>query len=504
MPARIASLTGMSSHLRIRAFCRRIARGVASSSASSHSATAASSSASGTTRSTRPQRAASSASYTSPSSSSWRVRPQPTRPGSRAASTTDGMPRRTSGMPKRADAAAIRRSQAATSSSPAPSVKPWMRAITGTGRRRTASQQRCTRVMNARPPPGSVIAPISSMSAPPTKAFGPAPVRTTARSASSAASCSNTATKASITAAFMVFRRRSLSIVTRATRPPSPLCSNSSLTRRASPETIVHSRSCATPVRQGRPARAPLPESPCRSVAPRRPGAPEAIYHGPQRQSPTAIEGSDMNDALHTIAPERIREHVGEAEWSARVQLAAVYRLLHRYGMTDLIYNHATLRVPGSDHILINAYGYLYNEVCASNLLKIDLEGRVVLAPEDPNGYGVNVAGYVIHSAIHRARPDVHCVIHTHTRAGMAVSAMADGLLPLTQTAMRFHGRIGYHEYESVAIDLDEQDRLVADLGHHDAMILRNHGLLAVGPSAAQAFNTMYWLEMACRAQVDA
>ena len=211
-----------------------------------------------------------------------------------------------------------------------------------------------------------------------------------------------------------------------------------------------------------------------------------------------------MNDALHTIAPQRVREHVGEAEWAARVQLAAVYRLLHRYGMTDLIYNHATLRVPDSEHILINAYGYLYNEVCASNLLKIDLEGRVVLAPEDPHGSGVNVAGYVIHSAVHRARPDVHCVIHTHTRAGMAVSAMADGLLPLTQTAMRFHGRIGYHDYESVAIDLDEQARLVADLGSHDAMILRNHGLLAVGPSAAQAFNTMYWLEMACKAQVDA
>ncbi|MFA7504933.1 MAG: class II aldolase/adducin family protein [Burkholderiaceae bacterium] len=211
-----------------------------------------------------------------------------------------------------------------------------------------------------------------------------------------------------------------------------------------------------------------------------------------------------MNDALHTIAPDRIREHVGETEWAARVRLAAVYRLLHRYGMTDLIYNHATLRVPDTEHILINAYGYLYNEVCASNLLKIDLDGRVVLAPDDPHGYGINVAGYVIHSAVHEARRDVDCVIHTHTRAGMAVSAMADGLLPLTQTAMRFHGRIGYHDYESVAIDVDEQARLLADLGGHDAMILRNHGLLAVGPSAAQAFNTMYWLEMACKAQVDA
>jgi len=211
-----------------------------------------------------------------------------------------------------------------------------------------------------------------------------------------------------------------------------------------------------------------------------------------------------MNAPLRTIDADRIRAEVGEAEWGARVALAAVYRLLHRYAMTDLIYNHVTLRVPGTEHVLINAYGYLYNEIRASNLLKIDLEGRVVLAPESVHDYGVNQAGYVIHSAVHRARPDVGCVIHTHTRAGMAVSAMADGLLPLTQTSMRFHGRIGYHDYESVAIDLDEQQRLVADLGNHDAMVLRNHGLLAVGPTAAQAFNTMYWLEMACRAQVDA
>src|SRR5690606_30480674 len=152
----------------------------------------------------------------------------------------------------------------------------------------------------------------------------------------------------------------------------------------------------------------------------------DAFWRGWQRDGAAAPERpKTMNDALHTIAPQRVREHVGEAEWAARVQLAAVYRLLHRYGMTDLIYNHATLRVPDSEHILINAYGYLYNEVCASNLLEIDLEGRVVPAPEDPHGYGVNVAGYVIHSAVHRARPDVHCVIHTHTRAGMAVSAMA-------------------------------------------------------------------------------
>ena len=208
--------------------------------------------------------------------------------------------------------------------------------------------------------------------------------------------------------------------------------------------------------------------------------------------------------AIDTVATTDVRKRVSEAEWQARVELAACYRLLDRYGMTDLVYNHATARVPGTEHILINAYGYLYREVKASNLVKIDLDGAVVLAPANEHGYGINQAGHVIHSAVHRARGDVACVIHTHTRAGMAVSAMAEGLLPLTQTAMRFYGRCAYHDYESVAIDLDEQSRLVADLGTNDVMILRNHGLLAAGASVAEAFNAMYWLEMACRAQVDA
>ncbi len=194
---------------------------------------------------------------------------------------------------------------------------------------------------------------------------------------------------------------------------------------------------------------------------------------------------------------------MSEQEWQTRVELAACYRLVAHYGMTDLIYNHITARIPGTDeHLLINGYGFLYEEITASNLITIDLEGNVL---RNPNAtYGINEAGYVIHSAVHAARPDVQCVIHTHTRAGMAVSAMECGLLPLTQSAMRFGNSVSYHDYESVALDLDERARLAKDLGQSNAMILRNHGLLTTGPSVAQAFNTMYWLEIACKGQVDA
>ena len=190
-----------------------------------------------------------------------------------------------------------------------------------------------------------------------------------------------------------------------------------------------------------------------------------------------------------------------DAEWQTRVDLAACYRLIAHYGMSDLVYNHATARIPGTEHFLINAYGLLYHEVTASSLVTIDLDGRVVR--QGSTDLDVNRAGYVIHSAIHRARHDVDCVIHTHTRAGMAVSSMACGLLPLTQSAMRFHD-IAYHDYEGPAVDLAEQARLVHDLGSANAMVLRNHGLLVAGATVAQAFNALYWLEMACRAQVDA
>lgn len=198
-----------------------------------------------------------------------------------------------------------------------------------------------------------------------------------------------------------------------------------------------------------------------------------------------------------------VRSTVSDAEWQARVDLAACYRLLALYGMTDLIYNHVTLRVPDHpEHFLINAYGMLYEEITASSLYKIDLEGNVILRPD--NDFELNETGYVIHSAIHGARHDVACIIHTHTPSGMAVSAMECGLLPLTQTALRFHDDLAYHDYEGLALILDERDRLVRDLGSCNSMILRNHGLLTCGRSAAQALNLMYFLERACEAQVRA
>lgn len=197
-----------------------------------------------------------------------------------------------------------------------------------------------------------------------------------------------------------------------------------------------------------------------------------------------------------------MRERVSDAEWQARVNLAACYRLMAKYGMTDLVYNHITARVPGpGHHILISGYGMLYEEVTASSLIKVDLAGGIVEKPE--HGYSVNAAGYIIHSAVHEARDDAQCVIHTHTAAGIAVSAMEEGLLPLSQTAMRFHGHLAYHDYEGPAFNRGEKERLVAHLGPHNAMILRNHGLLVCGPSIPQAFNLIYWLEQACRIQVE-
>ncbi len=197
-----------------------------------------------------------------------------------------------------------------------------------------------------------------------------------------------------------------------------------------------------------------------------------------------------------------IRNNVSAQEWQTRLDLAACYRLVDLYGMSDLIYNHITARIPGTEHLLINLYGLLYKEITASSLAKIDVEGNIVRKPD--TDYGINVSGYVIHGAIHKARPDVACVLHTHTRAGMAVSAMTCGVLPLSQTSIRFTGHIGYHDYEGPAIDLDERERLVRDLGPHDAMVMRNHGLLTCGATIQQAFNTMYQLELSCRSQVDA
>ncbi|WP_091736842.1 class II aldolase/adducin family protein [Phenylobacterium immobile] len=197
-----------------------------------------------------------------------------------------------------------------------------------------------------------------------------------------------------------------------------------------------------------------------------------------------------------------VQDQVSAEEWRARCDLAACYRLMDKFGMTDLIYNHITARIPGTEHLLINLYGLLYREITASSLVKIDVEGNIISKPD--TDYGVNVSGYVIHGAIHKARPDATSIIHTHTRAGMAVSAMKCGLLPLSQTSIRFVGHIGYHDYEGPAINTDERERIVEHLGAHNALVMRNHGLLTCGPTIQEAFNTMYQLEMSCRAQVDA
>ena len=188
-----------------------------------------------------------------------------------------------------------------------------------------------------------------------------------------------------------------------------------------------------------------------------------------------------------------------DAEWQARVELAAAYRLTDHFGMTALIYNHITARVPGmEDQFLINEYGLGYEEVAASNLVKIDMDGNILEEGE----HRINFTGYVIHSAVHAARHDVTCVMHTHTPYGMAVSALEEGLLPLQQEAYQFHERVSYHEFEGVAVDVDERERLVTDLGGKNAMIMRNHGLLTVGPSVAEAWIRMWQLELACKIQV--
>lgn len=200
-----------------------------------------------------------------------------------------------------------------------------------------------------------------------------------------------------------------------------------------------------------------------------------------------------------------MRAQCSDAEWQARVDLAACYRLVAHFGMADMMANHISSRVPGEDGaFLINAYGMMYEEITASSLIKVDHDGTILAKPDFGDlGYGVNKAGYVIHSAVHHARPEVACVIHTHSWASMAVSSLACGLLPITQTAMRFL-KIGYHGYQGVVLDTAEQESLVADLGQGEALILRNHGALTVGRTVGEAFNWMHRLELACRAQLAA
>jgi len=191
-----------------------------------------------------------------------------------------------------------------------------------------------------------------------------------------------------------------------------------------------------------------------------------------------------------------------KAERALRVQLAAAYRMVEHFGWTELIYGHLTARVPGPHkHFLINPYGLAYDEVTASNLVKIDVDGNVV----GESDYPVNVAGFVIHSAVHMVDGgDNHVVMHTHTRAGMAVAALEEGLLPVSMGSTGFFERVAYHEYEGPSLYQDERERLVASLGPHKAMILRNHGLLTVGRTVPEAFLRLYRLERACQVQLDA
>ena len=197
-----------------------------------------------------------------------------------------------------------------------------------------------------------------------------------------------------------------------------------------------------------------------------------------------------------------VREQVSTEEWETRVNLAACYRLMAEFGMVEMIANHISARVPGTtNEFLINPYGMLYEEMTASCMIKIDIDGKVLFNATE---HDVNQAGYVIHSAIHGARHDVDCIIHTHTLAGMAVSAMKCGLMPIAQTSLRWAKGVSYHAYEGIALNLDERERLVKDLGNTDAMILRNHGLLTCAPSIPECFNNMYRLERACQLQVMA
>ena len=188
-------------------------------------------------------------------------------------------------------------------------------------------------------------------------------------------------------------------------------------------------------------------------------------------------------------------------EAGLRVQLAAAYRLVEHFGWNESIYGHLTVRVPGPErHFLINPFGLRYGEVTASNLVKITLGGEIVGDTE----WSVNIAGYAIHGAIHRHAPDAHCVMHTHSPAGMAVAALECGLLPISLDATLFHGTVGYHDFEGAIVSEAEKERLVQDLGRNRALILRNHGLVTVGRTIPEAFLYLHRLETACKTQVDA
>ena len=196
-----------------------------------------------------------------------------------------------------------------------------------------------------------------------------------------------------------------------------------------------------------------------------------------------------------------VREQVSPEEWKMRVDLAACYRLVAYHGWDDLIFTHISARVPGPEHhFLINPYGMMFDEITASSLVKVDMDANIVM--DTP--YGMNPAGFTIHSAVHGARPEVNCVLHLHTDDGVAVSCQEDGLLPLNQTSLAVRHDIAYHDYEGIALDWDERERLVADLGAKNMMIQRSHGTLSCGESVAEAFLRIFFLERACTMQVKA
>lgn len=207
-----------------------------------------------------------------------------------------------------------------------------------------------------------------------------------------------------------------------------------------------------------------------------------------------------MNVKSISQPPSPAARKIDPAEWEARVKLAACYRMVARLGMDDLIYNHISARVPGhEDQFIINPYGLLFDEITASTLVKINTKGDKL----DDTPHSVNVAAFVIHAAIHTSHHDAACVLHTHSDASVAVSGQEKGVLPLSQFAMRFYNRQAFHDYEGVAIDLDEQARLVRDLGAHKVMLMRNHGILTVGRTPGEAFMLLYYFERAARIQLQ-
>lgn len=208
-----------------------------------------------------------------------------------------------------------------------------------------------------------------------------------------------------------------------------------------------------------------------------------------------------MSAVLKPKNSKPVRERVSREEWQMRVDLAAAYQLAAIFKWTDLIYTHFSARVPGTEDFLINPYGLMFDEITASNLVRIDAAGKVI---DDPLDLGYNEAGFVIHGCVHAARPEINCVIHTHTRAGVAVSAMKCGLLPISQHAMRFYGEMKYHDFKGFEFDHDMTPRLLEDLDGGCYALLRNHGALVCGDSVAECVTNHHWLEMACQAQIAA